>query len=336
MKIALVGAGSLGIIIGGLLTEGGADVTLVDANAENVDALNQGGAVITGYIEKRIPVKAVTPAQLEGTFDTFIYTCKSTFDEAALPPLLPHFADGAWLVTLQNGVPEERVAACIGRERTLGGTVGFGATWQKPGVSELTSEPDKMTYDIGEMDGAVSERLAKTAQLLNTAGTAEITTNLIGVRWTKLLVNISFSGMSTVIGGDYGAVLDSPQAVRAAANIIVECIDTGSALGIRFEPMQGADPTILKQVVEQDMENAIKVLELVFGPHRHIRGSMLQDLEKGLRSEVDTLNGYLSVKGREAGVPTPVNDIVVGIIRDIQDGGLRPGPDNLELFSVIS
>ncbi len=275
MRIAVVGVGSLGTIVGALMSRDGLEPLLVDANSKNVDALNREGATVTGHISLNVPVRAVLPADMEGVFDLFIYTAKSIYDEVALPQLLPFFATSGSLISLQNGVPEERVASFVGRERTLGGAVGWGATWRSPGVSELTSEPDKMTYDIGEMDAARTERIGQVKDVLDHAGSAEITKNLMGVRWSKLLVNITFSGMSTVIGGSYGEVLDDEKAIRLAADITVECIDTAGALGIEFEPLQGLDPSVLKPLILEQEENALDVLRLVYGPHRDIRASML-------------------------------------------------------------
>ncbi len=332
MRIAVVGVGSLGTILGALLSRDGLEPLLVDINRENVEALRENGATVTGHLSLNVPVRAATPDALAGSFDLFIYTAKSTYDDVALPELLPFFADGGCLITLQNGVPEERVASFIGQRRTLGGAVGWGATWQGPGVSELTSEPEKMTYDVGEMDGAVTERIERIKQILDHAGTAEVTNNLVGVRWSKLLVNITFSGMSTVIGGSYGEVLDDEKAIRLAAAITVECLDTAAALGIKFEPIQGLDPSVLKPLILEQEENALNVIRMVYGPHRDIRASMLQDCEKGLRCEVETLNGYLSEKSKKVGVPTPVNDKVVEIIREIEAGAREPGMANLDLF----
>lgn len=334
MRIAVIGAGSLGTIIGALLSRDGLDPLLVDANREHVEVLSRDGATVIGHLSLNVPVRAVLPEALEGAFDLFIYTAKSTYDDIALPRLLPFFAPDGCLITLQNGVPEERVAAFIGKERTLGGAVGWGATWQRPGVSELTSEPDKMTYDIGEMDGSLTERIRKVKGVLDHAGAAEITTNLVGVRWSKLLVNITLSGMSTVIGGAYGDVLDDERAIRLSMAIAVECIDTAEALGIAFEPIQGLNPGVLKPLILEQEENAINVIRLIYEPHRDIRASMLQDCEKGLKCEVETLNGYLSNASRQAGVPTPVNDRVVQIIREIEAGARKPGTGNLDSFDI--
>jgi len=334
VRIALVGAGSLGTIAGALLSKVGLDIVLVDANEEHVNALNSMGARIEGHMEATIPVKAIRPHDMEGTYDLFIYMVKATFDDVALPGLLPFMRPDSMLITLQNGVPEERVASFVGRERTLGGAVGWGGTWKGPGVSELTSIPADMTYDVGELDGSLTERIEMIKEVLDNAGEVLITDNLTGVRWTKLLVNVAMSGLSTALDCDYGGILDDETAINAAICVMMETIKTAQALDIKMEPMQGADPAILFEIVKQDLENAKGAVRFIWDPHRNIVGSMLQDLKKGLPCEVEALNGYVEWKAGEAGVSTPVNDQVTDIIRKIQSGQIKPGFSNLESITL--
>lgn len=334
MRTAVMGAGSLGTIAGALLSKAGLDVVLVDANEEHVNALNAEGARVVGCMELVTPVKAITPEGMEGTYDIILYMAKATYDEVALPQALARMGEDSVLVTLQNGVPEERVASFIGRERTLGGAVGWGATWIKPGVSELTTEPGKMTYDVGELDGSVTERIKNVKEVLDNAGSAEITENLVGVRWTKLLVNAAMSGLSTVLNCNYGDIIDDELASDAALFIMLETIRAAQGLGITMEPMQGVNPTMLLDVAKESIQNARNVLKMIYTPHRGIVGSMLQDIKKGLPSEVDALNGYLSARSSEVSVPTPVNDQVTDMIKRIQAGGLTYTFSNLEKIEL--
>ncbi len=334
MKIALVGAGSMGTVIGALLSKAGLDVLMVDANREHVDALNSSGATVTGHMQLNVPVKAVTPEEWQGTAEMVIYLVKTTYDDAALPQVLPHLDEGSFLITLQNGVPEEKVASVVGRERTMGGAIGWGATWLRPGVSELTSEPEKMTFDIGELDGSVTPRLQQVKQVLDHCGEATITDNLMGVRWTKLLANVAMSGLGAAIDSTYGGILDDDKATGAALCIILETLLTARALGIRMEPMQGVDPAVMLDVARQGLDTAMKVVRMVWGPHRDQVPSMLQDLRRGLPCEVDSLNGYLSARSEEAGVATPVNDRVTEIIRAVQEGSMPLSFSNLERIEV--
>jgi 2-dehydropantoate 2-reductase len=334
MRTAVMGAGSLGTIAGALLSKAGLDVVLVDANEAHVNALNADGAHVVGCMELAVPVRALTPDRMEGIYDLVIYLVKSTFDEVALPQAVEHMGPDSMLITLQNGVPEEKVAGFVGRGRTLGGAVGWGATWLGPGSSELTSEPADMTYDIGELDGTITPRTGKVKEVLDRAGRAEVTGNLVGVRWTKLLVNVAMSGLSTVLDCNYGDIVDDELTSTVAICIMLETIKASQALGINMEPMQGVNPTVLLDVAEESLENARNVLKMIYSPHRLIVGSMLQDLKKGLPCEVDALNGYLSRKSSEAAVPTPVNDKVTEMIEAIQAGRLDYGWSNLERIEV--
>jgi 2-dehydropantoate 2-reductase len=142
------------------------------------------------------------------------------------------------------------------------------------------------------------------------------------------------SGLSAALGCTYGEILDYDKGITAAICIILETINTAKALGIKMEPMQGVDPSILLDVAKQDMENAKNVVKLVWGPHRDLKASMLQDLEKGLPCEIEALNGYLSRMSAEASVATPVNDKVTEIIRDIQAGKLHYEFSNLDRIEV--
>jgi 2-dehydropantoate 2-reductase len=332
MKIAVIGAGSLGTIIGALLAKGGRDVILVDANEEHVKALNKKGAKIVGFMELTIPVKAITPSQMEGTYDLVIYLVKTTYNNVAFPQIIPHLHEESIVLTLQNGLPEDTVAEYVGAKRTLGAAVGWGATWMAPGVSKLTSPADKMTYDIGELDGRITERLQKVKEILEPAGIPMVTDKLIGIRWTKLLVNSTFSGMSAALGCTYGDVLDSPKALTCVAHIANECLQVVAALGIKPDPIQGIDVGIMAFQNRQQMKKTFNIYQMAFGPHRALKASMLQDLEKSLPCEINIINGKVTEMGRKAGVGTPVNDKVVEIVIACQNGKLKPSMSNLDLF----
>ena len=259
MRTAIVGAGSLGTIIGAFIAKTGKQVDLFDAFQENVDALNAFGATVTGEIELRVPVKAFNPAQMTGVYDLAFVLTKQTNNQVALPPLLPHLSRDSIVCTLQNGVPEESVASIVGRERTIGGAVGFGATWLKPGVSSLTTSYEatrKFAFEIGEIDGALRPRLGAVKDYLESVGTTEIRDNLMGVRFTKVLMNATFSGMSAALGCTFGDVLENSKAMTCLALVADECIKVAHARGVRMVLMQGEDLEFAR--VEQRQRHSIK------------------------------------------------------------------------------
>ncbi len=334
MRIGIMGAGSLGTIMGALLSKGGCAVELIDVNREHVKALNEKGARITGKMELTVPVKALLAEEMAGEYDCIFYLVKATHDGEALPLVQRHLKTDGVVVTMLNGIPEEKVAQVMGRERTLGCAIGWGATWVEPGVSMLTSDPEKMTYDIGELDGQDTERLTTLLDILKLAGMPDKTNNLIGLRWTKLTANATFSGMSTVIGGTYGEVLDHPQALFCAACIAREALAVVRAAGIRLQPIQGFDLGYLDFHTLKEYNNLVPVYGLIFGPHRALKASMLQDLEKGLACEINAINGAISQWAVKYGVSTPVNNKVVAIIQAIEEGTMQPGLDNVHLIDM--
>jgi 2-dehydropantoate 2-reductase len=226
-----------------------------------------------------------------------------------------------------------QIAKVLGEERVLGCTVAWGATMQGPGICELTSSPDALSFSLGAVSQKRSGHFAKVKELLEHMGTVEVEENFIGTRWSKLLINAAFSGMSAVLGCTFGEAAGPKESRRIVQKLIKECIDVCRAGGIRIEPVQGKD--IVKLL---DYSNPLKrafafmIIPVAIRKHAKLKASMLQDIEKGKLTEVDAINGAVSDYGRMVGCPTPANDKVVEIIHRIEKGELKPGFENLTLF----
>lgn len=333
MKMAVMGAGSLGTILGALLTKNGYDIDLIDVNAEHVKALNEKGAKIVGHLELVQPVKALTPNEMTEQYDIMFYLTKSTQDGSALPYVVKYLKPDGIVITGQNGMPEEALNEVVGKDRVLGQITGWGATYVEPGVSKLTSEPDHMTFEIGEQDGQITERLKKVAEVLSKAGKPRMLTNLIGTRWSKWTSNCCFSGMSAIVAGTFGDVLDNPHAIRCSAHILNESMAVAKAAGVTPEPFQGDDYAALAFTTEKELEANIPGLKACVESHRNIRTGMLYDIEAGRYPEIDTTyNGMQCKLGAKYGVPTPVNQQVVDIVHKMAEGTLKIDPSNLNLM----
>lgn len=321
MRTAIWGIGSLGTIIGAILTQSGQQVDLVDSWKENVDALKKNGATVTGGLELNVPVKAMLPSEVQGTYDLVILLTKQTNTAAAMPDLLPHLRPDSIVCTLQNGIPEELVASFVGKERTMGAAVGFGATWLRPGLSSLTSTAEatrKYAFELGEMSGEITPRVQMVRDVLSAVGTTTILTNLMGIRWTKLLANATFSGMSAALGCTFGDVLDSPRAMIALAHIANEAIEVCHSRGYKMITMYGLDMERLAISAKTDIPARLPLYHQVWDPHRALKASMLQDLEKGRPCEIGFINGVVVDYGKAAGIPTPFNSKVVELVREAE------------------
>ena len=323
MRTALMGVGSLGTIMGALISKNGGEITLIDASKAHVEALNTKGATVVGKIQlNNIPVTAITPDQMEGIYDMVILLPKQTFNAIALKQLLPHLGPDSVVCTLQNGVPEDAVAAIIGKERVVGGAVGWGATFREPGVSELTSDVSAMRYEIGEINGSMTDRIQKVADLLNLTGICEIKSNLMGIRWAKVLQNACMSGMSAALGAVWYQILDDEKALACATWVANEVVQMLNARGdIKMEELvPGWSFYDLEFHTPEEFENAKKFMLAYFEPHRALKASMLQDMEKKIPCEIDYIVGICSDWGKKVGVPTPTCDTIIEIVKDYEAG----------------
>lgn len=332
-RYAIYGAGSLGTVMGAYLSKRGVDIALVNRNQAHVDMLNQKGARIRGTVEMTVPVKAMLPQEMSGIYDVIFLLTKQLNNPEVAAFLKPYLGETGVLVTLQNGIPEPGLAEVLGGGRVLGCTVEWGASLVEPGLAALSSSPDSLSFHMGRMEGISEEQFNSVKGLLEKMCPVHIEDNLLGARWSKLLINATFSGLGTVVGGVFGDVVDHAELKNLALACMKECIDVGRANGVAFAPVQGKDLTKLFYY-KNPLKKAIAglLLPIAMKKHRAIEPSMLQDLKKGKPCEVEAINGVVCDFGKKVGVPTPVNARIVDVIQRIQAGELQPEAKNIELF----
>ena len=338
MRAAIIGAGSLGTIIGALMAKAGRPVDLIDTNREHVAALNRDGAHVIGEMELTVPVHALTPDEMSGHYDLIFLLSKQTANQAVLTHLLPFLHAESTVCTLQNGIPEPSVAAVIGQGRTIGGAVGFGATWIGPGVSRLTTTAEatrKFAFEIGEMDGQMRPHLTAAQQYLSCVGQTDLLDDLMGIRWSKLLMNATFSGMSAALGCSFGEVLDDPRALLCVAFIADETVRAAHAAGHRMAPMQGENFERFALNSSASIPEVLPLIRKIWSQHRQLRASMLQDLEKGRDTEIGFINGIVCKTGRAQGLATPFNDLVVELVGAAQAARSVPDFANIDRFGDL-
>ena len=333
LKIAIYGAGSLGTILGAYITKANVKVDLINRNKAHIEALKASGATITGTINMNVPVNALHVDEMKDKYDIIFLLTKQQDNKNIAIFLKDYLTYNGLVVTLQNGLPEYLLMDILGEEKVLGCTVNWGATLLKPGVCELTSTPDKLTFSLGTFSNANKDKLPLVKEILELMGPTELDDNFVGTRWSKLLVNSAFSGMSTVLGVNFGEVAKNKESRKYAQALIKECIDICKAKNIKLEPIQGKDVAKLMDYKTKFKKwLAFKIIPIAIKKHALIKASMLQDIEKGKKCEIEAINGVIAAKGKEVGVSTPINDLVISIVKRIENGELKPSWDNLKLF----
>ncbi len=335
-RYAIYGAGSLGTVLGAYITKNGGKIDLINRNKAHVAALREKGAIINGTVNMTVPVTVITPDEMAGKYDIILLMTKQLLNREVVTFLKDYLEEDGVIVTLQNGLPEPEIAEIVGESRTVGCTVEWGAALTEPGVCTLTSSPDSLSFHMGKMKGISDARFNEVKELLELMCPVHEEDNLMGARWSKLLINATFSGLGTVVGGTFGSVSENKDGAKVAVRCMKECIDVGHAAGVTFAPVQGKNITALFYY-----KNALKrafaqlLVPIAMKKHRDIEPSMLQDLKHGKPCEVDAINGVVCTWGIKTGVKTPINDKIVEIIKKIQNGELKAEPSNIRFFDDL-
>lgn len=332
-KTLIYGAGALGTILGALLTRAGEDVTLVSRNEAHVQALQTTGAQIRGTLEFVQPVKAILPREVTGVYHQILLMTKQNDNPAIVTVLKKHLAENGAVCCLQNGVPEASLEDVLPPHQLLGGVVTWSATLLGPGISELTSPRDSVCFTIGTPSGEETTQLAQLKAVLEKAGTVTTTRTLLDQRWSKLLINASISAVASSLGLCCGGVTEDSIVQPIGLHVMKECIDVGHAAGIHFLPVSGHDLCKELSFTSRDeLEKACRKMPEMFYNIAPSKSSILQDLQKGRKTEIRALNGLVCRLGKLYGIPTPYNEKVVWLIEQIEDGKLPCNRENISFY----
>ena len=303
MQVCVLGAGSLGSVIGGALAGAGHGVTLVTRNAAHVAAIDEHGLVLVDADGRTtVEVEAVTSTAGLRPPDLLVVLVKSFDTRAAMESAAHLIGDDTLILTLQNGVGcEEIIAEVAGADRLIAGRTFVGGSMIEPGVVEYGIAG--RTTVLGELDGGVSDRLRSVADMFAAAGMhVELSTDIVAMMWEKLFVNVATGAWSALTGLPYGELSVHADVERMAIATVREAIDVARALGIAVTT---TDPSVPWRRAWEGLPYGFKA-------------SMLQSIEKGSRTEVDVMHGAVTAGGRRAGVPTPVNDTLVAAVHGLE------------------
>lgn len=330
LRFLIEGIGGIGGVMAARLIQAGYSPTLVTNNRDITDAINTSGLQVTVDGDTvAVPASAVTsPGDTRGPFDVALLIMKADGVVAAAEVTFPLLAPNGFVVTFQNGVVEDDVAAAIGADRIVSGIVGWGGTMHAPGVYEQTS---KGSIHIGEIDNPPTQRLVPLATALEAVAPVVVSDNIRGALWSKLAINATINTLGALTGQTLGELLAGREARTLLLAAYREVVDTATALEIRLERI-AADPYLLYLPEGAGPATRFRkdlLVRLVGRKYRNVKSSSLQSLERGRRTEVDYLNGYVVEQARLVNVPVPVNDALVHMVHEIETGKRPIDPVNL-------
>ncbi len=301
--VAVVGAGAMGCLFGGLLAEGGLDVTLIDVWQAHVDRINGDGLRMLGYGgDRSIPVRATTdPSDLEAV-DVLFVQCKAPYTKEAVRRVLHLLREDSVAISFQNGLGnEENIGEVTGMERVMGGVTAQGAAVEGPGA--VRNFGDLPTH-IGEMGGGVSERSRRIASAFDRAGLQ--TSAVPDIRqaiWKKLLANIAISPTSAIGNMTIKQVFAVPALRETAFEALDEAVEVARAEGVDLNAAE------TREVIDQ-----------IAGPTGtgDNKSSLCVDILNRRPCEIDVINGAVVKLGRKHGISTPVNKTLVAAVKALE------------------
>lgn len=298
MKIAVLGAGAMGSLYGGMLALAGNEVVLIDVWKEHIDAVNRDGLTIDSPGGRHVVrnISGVTEPSAAGTAGLVLVFVKATATGRAAGEAGVLAGPETTVLTLQNGLGNvESLCSVFGPSRVAAGTTGHGSTMVAPGHIRHAGEGETV---IGGLDGSRGERVEALAALFKEAGIAvKITDNVMGLIWTKLLVNVGINALTAVTGLKNGGLLDFPETKELLSAAVLEAAAVAEAKGIRLETGDPVGHTL--SIARATAEN---------------RSSMLQDISAGRRTEISVINGAVAAEGERLGVPVPVNTVLTKLV----------------------
>ncbi|MDY7031831.1 MAG: 2-dehydropantoate 2-reductase [Thermodesulfobacteriota bacterium] len=301
MKIIIVGPGAMGSLFACFLSEAGEDVWLLDKHQERVDKINKDGLIVEGISGgHKVFVNQTTQPEDIGEADLIIVCVKAYDTKRTASDILPLIGEDTSVLTVQNGFGNvEMIAKVVGQKKVIGGTTSQGATVLGMGHIRHAGKGDTT---IGELDGTISKRVDGISKVLSSAGIeTKITQNVEGLIWSKLIINVGINALTAVLRLRNGELVEyewSREVLRAS---VEEGLLIVKARGIE---LAYDDP--IKRVEDVCKATATNV------------SSMLQDVLKAKKTEIDYINGAIVNEGERLRIPVPVNRTLTSLVKTIE------------------
>lgn len=337
MQILIVGIGALGGTVAARAICTGLPVQLATRNADSADALRRSGLRVSG-IGGEARADAIDIAAIENygkgdQFDVILLATKAQDALEIAPRVVSLLAPQGLILPIQNGGVARMLADSLGEDKILGGFSNLGATMVEPGVYEQKNAGHLL---IGELAGGVSERVERVARTLGRAIEVKVSSNLTGAIWSKLLINCSVTTLGAVCSQTMRQYMQTEAGKKVFRRTYEETLSVALAIGTRLERLT-VDPIPpgwpANSAAEKHYESWVEAVIAFYGD---IKPSMLQDFERGRKTEIDFINGYVAALGQTSGMPVHMNAAITNLVHQIERGVLQPARDRMnELAAQI-
>jgi 2-dehydropantoate 2-reductase len=343
-RIVMFGAGAVGGYVGAHLGRQGHDVTLVDFWHDHIEAIRARGLEVSGLTAEEHQVVPVRTMHLHEVatlchrdpIDIAFVSVKSYDTDWITTLLRPYLAPDGFVVSLQNCINEERIAAIVGWSRTVGCIASqISVELFEPGRirrQAAKGSKDHVVFRVGEVHGRITGRVLELVEMLSSVDGTKATSNLWGERWSKLCQNAMKNGISAATGLT-SKEIDRNEATRRFSILLGgEGVRIGQALGFALERIGKLEPDCLARAAAGDSaawrELEGQLLESAGSSARgeQQRPSMGQDILKGRRTEIEFINGFIVDKGAEIGIPAPANARLTDLVKAVERGEIAPSP----------
>jgi 2-dehydropantoate 2-reductase len=330
ISIALIGVGAIGGAVAAKIKQAGYNIEVVAKYLDYISLIQEKGISLTGVLgESTVKIPAVAKVEdLSSQMDIIFLATKALDMDALLVGCKAKLKENGVLITLQNGITQPAISKIIEPQKIISCVIGWGSTMLKRGMIEITSKGE---FVIGCLQNPNHLKLPFIKKILENIYPTFISQNMIGGLYSKLIINSCITSLGALCGLYLGQMLKMRYVRDIFIEIMYEMMKVAKVMGIQVEPYAGKIDyyTFLKRSKWASFKRHT-LIRLIGLKYRRITSSSLQSLERGRKTEIDIMNGYVVENAKKYNIDVPINSIVVQIIKEIEQGKRKIAVDNFQ------
>ena len=341
-EVLIIGAGAIGGTIGAIIQSANKDVCFVNRKGDHYDAIKKNGLIIDGF-EKPITIPIENNIKnFDRKFKHILVVVKNLDTDKAMKDINSVLTPNSLVYSLQNGFGNTDIMSkYLPREQIVAGVVGWGATKTEPGSIRITSKTGNFIIGFEAGNNSDDQRLIEMKALLDLWRPTILTDNIVGYRWSKLIVNSVIAPLSALFDLTVGELCKHKILSQIMGDTKREGIHIAEANNIALEKVDNINlrSFFYKARSKDNIFTRLKfgllstiIKQVTIKRHGAIKSSLLWDLKVGRKTEIDFINGYIVKKAKEVGLEAPLNSFLVKAIHEIENKKREIGMQNLEEF----